>query len=214
LVATGDFEANRDRILAISAALFAENTYHGTGISELSAAVGLGRGALYHYIGSKESLLYEIGKTQVDRMNSFARDIVARGLPPEQQLHALAVKLLENISTHRAEWTVFFREQSALTGERRDAVIAAREQYEGYWRQTFEAGERQGVFQEIPPVLVKGILGMFNYTYLWFNSDGPLSSEQLANIFVTMILGGVRTAPGSEANGQRISKDALLKTAP
>ena len=210
-MATSDFEANRDRILAVSAALFAENTYHGTGISELSAAVGLGRGALYHYIGSKESLLYEIGKTQVDRMNLFAEEIVAQGLPPEQRLHALAVKLLENIASHRAEWTVFFREQSALTGERRDAVVAAREQYEGYWRRALEAGEREGVFRDIPPVLVKGILGMFNYTYLWYNSDGPLSSEQLADIFVEMILTGVRKTGDTNMNDLQGSRNTSLK---
>lgn len=192
-MSTSTFEDRWDRILAISAALFAQNGYHATGISELSAATGLGRGALYHYIGSKESLLSEIGKTQVDRMNSFAEEVLARGLPPEEQLRALAVGLLDNIATHRAEWTVFFHEYSALTGERLEASIAAREQYEGYWLQTFEAGHKQGVFHATSPVLIKGILGMFNYTYLWFKLDGSLAPKQLANLLVDTILDGVRS---------------------
>src|SRR4051812_15717846 len=48
------------RIRRKAAKLFAENGYDATGIQELSEAVGLGRGALYHHIGSKELLLFDI----------------------------------------------------------------------------------------------------------------------------------------------------------
>src|SRR5436309_3637837 len=57
--------SRREEILQIAARLFAENGYHGTGIAELGEAVGLGKGALYHHIGSKEDLLYEISSRHV-----------------------------------------------------------------------------------------------------------------------------------------------------
>lgn len=189
---TAAFATNRDRILRVSADLFARNGYHGTGINELSKAVGLGRGALYHYIGSKETLLYEISRTQVDRMNAVAEGLLAVDLDAEARLRALARELLRNIAEHRAEWTVFFREYSALTGERRDRVVAARERYEGHWRQTLQQGARDGVFVPLPPLLVKGILGMFNYTYLWFEPSGPISPDELADEFLDTLLGGIR----------------------
>jgi AcrR family transcriptional regulator len=189
---TAAFAINRDRILRISAELFARNGYHGTGINELSKAVGLGRGALYHYIGSKETLLYEISKTQVDRMNAFAESLLARDLDAEPQLRALARELLRNIAEHRAEWTVFFREYSALTGEWRDRVVAARERYEAHWRQTLQQGAREGVFAPVPPLLVKGILGMFNYSYLWYEPAGPISPDELADEFLDALLNGIR----------------------
>lgn len=186
------FDVNRARILRISAELFARNGYHATAISELSHAVGYGRGALYYYIGSKETLLYEISTTQVDRMNAVAEDLVAEGLCAEECLRALARELLRNIAEHRAEWTVFFREYSALSGERRDRVVAARERYEGYWRRTLEQGVRDGTFTALPALLVKGILGMFNYTYLWFEPGGPITPEALADEFLDALLDGIR----------------------
>lgn len=187
------FDDNRSRILRISAELFARNGYHATGISELSRAVGLGRGALYHYIGSKEALLYEISKTQVDRMNTYAEELLARDLHAEERLRALARGLMRNIAEHRTEWAVFFREYSALSGERRDRIVAARERYEGYWRQTLEQGVHDGHFREMPSLLVKGIVGMFNYTYLWFEPDGRISSDQLADEFLDALLTGIRS---------------------
>jgi AcrR family transcriptional regulator len=189
---TSTYEMNRGRVIAVAADLFARNGYHGTGIAELGKAVGLGRGALYHYIESKETLLYVISKEQVDRMNSYAEETLDRGLEPEEQLREMARGLLRNIADHRAEWAVFFREYSALTGERRDKVIAARERYEGYWRQALDSGVRSGVLRPTPRLLVKGILGMLNYTYLWFEPDGPLTPDELADLFLDALIHGIR----------------------
>jgi AcrR family transcriptional regulator len=189
---TSTYELNRERVVAVAADLFARHGYHGTGIAELAKAVGLGRGALYHYIGSKEALLYAISRTQVDRMNAQAEAVLRAGLPPEELLREMARGLLRNIADHRSEWAVFFRDYSALTGERRDHVIAARERYEGYWRQALDRGVEAGVLRPTPALLVKGILGMLNYTYLWFEPDGALTPEELADEYVDTLLRGIR----------------------
>lgn len=194
-MATSTFDLNRERVVAVAAELFARHGYHGTGIAELGKAVGLGRGALYHYIESKEALLYAISRTQVDRMNAHAEQALASALSPEELLHEMARGLLRNIAEHRAEWAVFFRDYSALTGERRDKVIAARERYEGYWRQALDRGVASGALRPAPPLLVKGILGMLNYTYLWFEPDGELSPEELADEYVDLLLRGIRVSP-------------------
>lgn len=186
------FETNRARVLAIAADLFARQGYHGTGIAELGEAVGLGRGALYHYIGSKEAVLYAISKDQVDKMNGDAERLLDQGLDPEELLRQLARGLLRNIVEHRAEWAVFFREYTALTGERRDHVIAARERYESYWRQALDIGVRGGVLRPTPRLLVKGILGMLNYTYLWLEPDGELTPDQVADMFLDALIDGIR----------------------
>ncbi|MFC4004612.1 TetR/AcrR family transcriptional regulator [Prauserella oleivorans] len=190
---TATYETNRGRIIAVAAELFARNGYHATGIAELGRAVGLGRGALYHYIGSKESVLYAISKDQVDKMNAYAEQVLDSGLDAEAALREMARGLLRNIAVHRAEWTVFFREYNALTGDRRDRVIAARERYEGYWRQALDYGVRSGVLRPTPRLLVKGILGMLNYTYLWFTSEGELSPEELADLFMDALINGIHS---------------------
>ncbi|MEU6645634.1 TetR/AcrR family transcriptional regulator [Saccharomonospora sp. NPDC046836] len=186
------YDLNRVRIVGIAAELFARNSYHGTGVAELSKAVGLGRGALYHYIGSKENLLYEISKTQVDQMNAQAERLLAAGLPTETLLRELAKGLLHNIAEHQFEWAVFFREYTALTGENRDRVVAARERYESYWRQALDRGAAEGVLAPAPRLLVKGILGMLNYTYLWFEPDGEVSPDELADAYLDALLDGIR----------------------
>ncbi|MQA03376.1 MAG: TetR family transcriptional regulator [Streptosporangiales bacterium] len=195
----GRREVNRERVAKLAAELWARNSYHGTGIAELSDAVGLGRGALYHYIGSKESLLYRISKTQVDRMNDHAEELLHADLPTEDLLRGMARGLIRNIASHRAEWTVFFREYTALTGDKRDRVVGARERYEGYWRQALDRGVADGTLKPHPRLLIKGILGMLNYTYLWFDADGAVSPEELADDFLAALLDGMRGPSASSA---------------
>lgn len=186
------YDAKRDRIITIAASLFAVNGYHGTGISEIGDAVGLGRGALYRYIGSKETILFEISSRQLSQMNEVADELAVTESNPEARLYGLARTLLRNIAEHRSEWTVFFREFHALTGPRRDAVLSGRERYEAHWRHALDEGIRNGVFRRVSPVMTKGILGMFNYTYLWMSLDGGETPEQIADDFLEVLLTGLR----------------------
>ncbi|MEU6602842.1 hypothetical protein [Streptomyces flaveolus] len=58
-------------------------------------------------------------------MNAQAEALLRAELPTEQLLREMAGGLIRNITEHRSEWAVFFREYTALTGERRDRVVAA-----------------------------------------------------------------------------------------
>jgi AcrR family transcriptional regulator len=189
------YDANRDRILRISAELFARTGYHGTGIADLGEAVGLGRGALYHYMGTKDTILYEICSRQLAQFIVVADHLAVTEPDPEKRLHALGAALLRNIAEHRAEWTVFFREYYVLTGDRRDRVFAARERYEAHWRGALDQGVRDGRFHPLPPLMVKGVLGMFNYSYLWLTADGPETPEQIAHEFLDTVITGMIADP-------------------
>ena len=97
------FEVKQERVIAAAADLFARKGCHGTGIAELGKAVGLGKGALYHYIASKEAILYEISKSQVDSMNDYAECTLAAYDEPEELMREMARGLLRNIADHQAQ---------------------------------------------------------------------------------------------------------------
>jgi len=188
---TDEGSATWERILRTSAELFARNGYHATGMAELSSTLRLSRGSLYHYIDGKHSLLFEISRTQVTRLNSVARQTAESDAPAKDKLRDLARSLLRNIFEHRDEWTVFFTDFGALTGSAREEIITAREEYEGYWRSVIDEGVKAGEFEPVADITVKGLLGMFNYTYLWLHPDGRLSAEQIADEFLDVALYGL-----------------------
>ena len=66
------WHARRQVIIDTSASVFARRGYHATGLTELCTANDLGKGALYHYIGSKEELLAAIHDRVMDEVLTTA----------------------------------------------------------------------------------------------------------------------------------------------
>jgi AcrR family transcriptional regulator len=191
MIATNE-SATRERIHRVAAELFARNGYHGTGMSELSEAVGLGRGALYYHIVSKESVLYAISAGAIEQLIKPSDVIVEGAGTAEDRIRELGRVLMRNIAELSAEWTVFFREHSVLTGQWHEDVMSKREHYEGLWWRVLQEGAASGEFGPVPEIVTKGVLGMFNYSYLWLRTDGPRAPEDVADIFCEVLLGGLR----------------------
>ena len=76
------WEVRRQAIIDTSAHLFARQGYHATGITELCTANDLGKGALYHYIGSKEELLAAIHDRVMDEVMAGADRVAEVGGTP------------------------------------------------------------------------------------------------------------------------------------
>jgi AcrR family transcriptional regulator len=182
----------RKRILRAAADLFAEQGYHGTGIEELSKKVDLGRGALYYHIGNKESVLAEICRVNVSEMIAIGNEIKAGPGSVEERFRELAAKLMRNIADNVPEWTVFFRDYIALRGPRLKEVMGLRREFEQIVRDLIEEGMEKGELRKLDPIAVKGVLGQFNYSYLWVRSSGRLEPEQIAAVFCDSIFVGLR----------------------
>ena len=73
-----NWETRPHSIVDTSAQVFARGGYHATGIAELCVANDLGKGALYHYIGSKEALLAAIHDRVMDEVLASAERVAAR----------------------------------------------------------------------------------------------------------------------------------------
>ena len=76
------WQARRQAIVDTSAHVFAKRGYHATGIVELCEVNGLGKGAFYHYIGSKEELLAAIHDRVMDEVLQGADRVAAAGGSP------------------------------------------------------------------------------------------------------------------------------------
>jgi AcrR family transcriptional regulator len=104
---TSKWELRRQTIIDTSARVFARQGYHATGIMELCAANDLGKGALYHYIGSKEELLAGIHDRVMDEVMLGADRVAATGGEASQQLAMLGDELLDVIHRYPDHVWVF-----------------------------------------------------------------------------------------------------------
>jgi AcrR family transcriptional regulator len=189
-----NWQARRQVIIDMSAKVFARGGYHATGITELCVANDLGKGALYHYIGSKEELLAAIHDRVMDEVMFGANRVAERGGTPSQQLAMLGDELLDVIHLYPDHVWVFLHEFPALTGERAAQFRERRRMYERRVEAVLQAGVDTGEFRELDPRLTTmAWLGMHNYTYLWLKSGGRLSARDVAKPFAEIFMRGIAT---------------------
>jgi len=185
-------DARRAEIVDICAGLFARQGYAETGIAEIADSVGLARGALYYYIGSKESLLAEIHDRVLIPLLTETHRIVDMDTSPEERLREVSRVLLEAIIERRDHVWVFLHEYRSLTGPRRERFREQRREFESLLGQLFREGVADGSLQiddEYSTVIA--FLGLHNYTYQVVRSHPELEAAKLSQIYCDIFFNGV-----------------------
>jgi AcrR family transcriptional regulator len=189
------WDQRRQAIIDTSAQVFARQGYHATGIMELCTANDLGKGALYHYIGSKEELLAAIHDRVMDEVMQGAERVAATGGTPSHQLALHGDELLDVIHRYPDHVWVFLHEFPALTGARAEQFRRRRRAYEERIEEVLRAGVASGEFRDIDPWLTaRAWLGMHNYTYLWLKPGGRLTARAVAKPFAEILMHGITTS--------------------
>jgi AcrR family transcriptional regulator len=184
--------ARRDAIVDASAHVFAQRGYHATGIAELCEVNGLGKGAFYHYIGSKEELLAGIHDRVMDEVMLGADRVAAAGGAPSAQLTMLGTELLDVIHRYPDHVWVFLHEFPALTDERAATFRVRRREYERRVEAVLKAGVKSGDFRKLDARLTAlAWLGMHNYTYLWLKPGNKFSARDVAKPFADIFVKGI-----------------------
>jgi TetR/AcrR family transcriptional regulator, cholesterol catabolism regulator len=179
------YERRRQAVLRAAAREFARRGYHATSMDDLSTATGLAAGGLYHYIGSKEQLLFAILGQLMDPLLERAREVEASPAPPAERLRSLLRIWLAHIADHHDHMLVFTQERRVLEPDSRWSGV--RES-----RQAFEEILGRLVAQAAPSgdtrLRVLALLGMVNHTAQWFRPDGRLSSDEIADAYWELLV--------------------------
>lgn len=180
------------KIRRAAAALFAAKGYHAVGVAELGEATGMGRGALYHHIGSKEELLYDISSRYMFDLVRDAHGISETEKEPVSRIKLLSQNLMEAVSRNLPEMKVCFREIDSLNGEHHRFVSKAHADYQAVWERAINDGVQAGTFRAVDKIAVKGLLGMYFYSFLWLNPDGKHSATNIGEVFADLVLHSLR----------------------
>jgi AcrR family transcriptional regulator len=187
------YEQRRQEVIDAAARVFAQRGYHATTVDDLVEATGLQRGGLYHYIGGKLELLIACHERFIEPLLEDARAVAAADQPPDRQIRAIAAALMGDIASYRDQVTVFLHEWRIIESEPAwQDIRAKREEFEQIVVDILERGRAQGVFAfDDARLTVLAFLGMINYSYQWYDLQGRVTPEQVAEHFATIFLDGV-----------------------
>jgi AcrR family transcriptional regulator len=129
----------REQILAAAAELFARYGFHGVGIADIGAAVGVSGPALYRHFRSKDAMLAEMLTGISDRLLTGARNRVHAARGARAALEELVRWHVEFAMTNPSLITVQMRDLDSLMAEDRHHVRELQRAYVEVWVDTLRA---------------------------------------------------------------------------
>jgi hypothetical protein len=126
-------------------------------------------------------------------MVEYGATLLESDLSAVEKLRRLSRRLMRTIADNLPELTVFFSEHRALDGKYDEELAALRERFEQMWAAIVAEGYEAGVFRSADLLTVKALLGCHNCAYLWLDPDGPLTPEEVSDMFCDLLLGGLLT---------------------
>jgi AcrR family transcriptional regulator len=182
----------RADIIEAATRIFSERGYHAASMSDIADAVGIRKASLYHHVRKKEDLLFAIHEALVDELIDETLAVSSSSASPAEKVRELLHLTMRFIARNRDGVAVFLSERHAVTGERWQALVVKRDLYERMVSQIVTEGRGSGEFADLPPELVaKALLGMANWAYTWFRQDGPLSADEVGEVFAAIALRGL-----------------------
>lgn len=182
-------DTTEQQVRRAAVALFATRGFHATGIRQLAQTVGIKSSTLYHYMGTKEDLLFVIVQDSSRRLIAAAQRLADMDLSRAAMMCALVEMHVTVHATHRDETAVVDNELRHLDEVRRAHAVELRDAYEAFWTDTITAGIGSGAFSVHDPRLARlGILQMCSGVAEWYSPQGELSLPELAKIHAHMVL--------------------------
>ena len=169
--------------------LFRERGFHATSMQDLAEALGMNRGSLYHYINSKDDLLWSIVNGALGRLDERVRPILESDAPGKDRLRQAIAAHLAFAAEHADELSLVQIELRSLSPERRRATVERRDAYERLWRAAIGAALAEG---SIRPTNVRlagiAILSACNWFTQWYRPSGEMTLDEIAAQFADLFL--------------------------
>jgi AcrR family transcriptional regulator len=183
-----------ERIIASAVALFAEQGFDATTVQQVVDRAEVTKGALYHYFGAKDDLLYEIYHQLIGVQTTDLEEIAARGLGASATVRAILVNVVRSTIERLPEAAVFFREAHKLDAERMAAFRADRRRYHDSFRKVIADAQAVGEFADIAPpdTVVQIAMGVVNQLPVWYRPNGTKTAEQLGDEIADFVLAALR----------------------
>jgi len=184
-------------IMAKARKIFSEQGYAKTTMKDIGRVCHCEASNIYNYFPSKEALLNEILRDEMDQLL-----VPLRYLPsdldtnPAEQM-AIMIKHHLNVvlGARQLNKQIFEGEFKFLRAQDKKKIIALRDEFQKIMETIIGRGIDQGVFA---PVDIKMacflITSMTIRTRTWYRPRGRLSSEQIANEVIKMAMHGIESA--------------------
>ncbi len=184
-----DPQSPRGALLHTAAHLFRAKGFERTTVRDLASAVGIQSGSIFHHFKSKDDILCAVMEQTLRYNTALMRAELAGTQGARARVLALIRCELQSIMGGTGEaMAVLVYEWRSLSAGGRAQVLALRDDYEHVWLQVLADARDAGLIQGDIAIIRRLLTGALSWTSTWFNPQGALSLEQLAEQALQLLL--------------------------
>lgn len=187
---------SRRLVLDHAARLFRERGYAETSQRDIADACGIRTASLYYHFASKDEIVAEVMSTGIATVSTEVRrqvEALGADAAPAIRLRAAITGHLRAVLEIGDYTGANIRIFGHVPPQVRDLTIAARDEYEAWWRDLLADAAARGAIR--PGVDLKLIrlllLGAMNWAVEWHRPDAEGSVEAIADTLTAMALHGI-----------------------
>ena len=184
-------------ILEAAKVVFARYGIDAARVEDIAAHAGVSKGLVYFYYKSKEELLFNLLKEELDKLHNFIDEIRRTDLEFTAKLQRLVSGVLEYFEENREFFCIFTPGRGGFTRERRPHLI---KRILPRYMKTFDLlsellqeGIDHGVLRPIDPMFMAHILqGMLHALVVQWLLVKDLSLKKYAPLVVDVFMEGTK----------------------
>src|SRR3954453_8871420 len=183
-----------EEVLAAAARVFARRGYADSSVQDIADEVGILKGSLYHYIDTKEDLLFWLLEDVHRDVEEILEEVAAvDDLDPLARIglyvHRQVVYNLDNFE----RISIYYHDVDALSAERLETVVNRRRAHERFITGLIREAQAQGLADASldARILANCLFATIIWTYRWYKPNGRVSREKIATHCASFALRGV-----------------------
>jgi AcrR family transcriptional regulator len=184
---------DRDEILDAAARVFRRRGYGAATVEDIANELGILKGSLYHYIKSKQELLYAVVIDPLRAANDAFDEVLSEGGSVETRIRKAVEAHMEVIQDQFPRLSIALIERLELPEAQLTELRALMRRYREGWTALLTEGIETGVVRADldPPLATLAFLGMLNWASQWYRQDGSATPAEIAATFVEIGLRGI-----------------------
>lgn len=187
----GRYDQKLDQVLKAAAEVFAEQGFDHAPIRAVAERAEISVAGLYHYVRSKDELLYFIQFHVFDSLIARYHADVKNVPEPEARLELLIANHLGRFLTNMAELVVCSREMDRLEGDFRKRVGARQRAYFKIAVDIFtDLAKKHNGSSVSPRTSALAMFGAINWIHTWYHPRTGPSAERLTRDFAHLFIEG------------------------
>ncbi|MBM3145478.1 MAG: TetR/AcrR family transcriptional regulator [Chloroflexi bacterium] len=188
---------SKEQILDAAAQIFSQKGYHAASMKNIADAVELKKASLYHHIRNKQDILLILLDRALDLVIQQVGETIEKPLPIPDRLRLAMRTYISTLASDRNLAAVLLLEYRSLDPHQYTTHITRRDRFEKLWRNLIQEGLDEGLFDcPDPAQAARALLGVMNWTIMWYHPQGPLSPIEIADQYVDLLLFGLLARKG------------------